>query len=343
MHGERVSRRPRLGRSAGRKDHRLTGPRLTKDRGVGDCCARPARSRRWQLDGLSDEFMVVAWDAPAAGRSAVPPERFSLDGYADLQAGPLRCLPRSPSTDFTGRSSTGRSRARWVVSGSGGVGRGAVAQRRTGRLRGSDPYWGRFRAPRVTPPGEGAPRSRGGLVACRPMAGSRSCARKLHRLARDPPLPGRVTDLVWRRGVTAVGSAGAPLPSGTRELPPRPRVTRRFRRRLREQVAEGAAPRGVVRCEQTRRHEVSRTFRGRPTSSPSAGSGVPAAGARSTRPSTAAGASGRGGSRRRCRDARRRQPSLRGAPPAPAAREARAGGGGGLVRSLRGVPGGDPP
>jgi len=47
---------------------------------------------RWQLDGLSDEFTVVAWDAPGAGRSTDPPERFGLDGYADCLAGFLKKL-----------------------------------------------------------------------------------------------------------------------------------------------------------------------------------------------------------------------------------------------------------
>jgi pimeloyl-ACP methyl ester carboxylesterase len=42
---------------------------------------------RRQLDGLSDEFTVVAWDAPGAGQSSDPPERFGLDGYADCLAG----------------------------------------------------------------------------------------------------------------------------------------------------------------------------------------------------------------------------------------------------------------
>jgi pimeloyl-ACP methyl ester carboxylesterase len=41
---------------------------------------------RGQLDGLSDEFTVVAWDAPGAGRSSDPPERFGLDDYADCLA-----------------------------------------------------------------------------------------------------------------------------------------------------------------------------------------------------------------------------------------------------------------
>src|SRR6187455_3028904 len=47
---------------------------------------------RRQLDGLSDEFTVVAWDAPGAGRSTDPPERFGLDGYADCLAGFLEKL-----------------------------------------------------------------------------------------------------------------------------------------------------------------------------------------------------------------------------------------------------------
>ena len=42
---------------------------------------------RGQLDGLCDEFTVVAWDAPGAGGSSDPPERFGLDGYADCLAG----------------------------------------------------------------------------------------------------------------------------------------------------------------------------------------------------------------------------------------------------------------
>jgi len=47
---------------------------------------------RRQLDGLCDEFTVVAWDAPGAGRSTDPPELFGLDGYADCLAGFLQEL-----------------------------------------------------------------------------------------------------------------------------------------------------------------------------------------------------------------------------------------------------------
>ena len=60
------------------------GPALVLLHGyVGD---GPTTWRR-QLDGLCDEFTVVAWDAPGAGRSSDPPERFGLDGYADCLAG----------------------------------------------------------------------------------------------------------------------------------------------------------------------------------------------------------------------------------------------------------------
>ena len=46
-----------------------------------------ATTWRRQLDDLSDEFTVVAWDAPGAGGSADPPASFGLAGYADCLAG----------------------------------------------------------------------------------------------------------------------------------------------------------------------------------------------------------------------------------------------------------------
>jgi len=45
-----------------------------------------------QLEGLSDEFTVVAWDAPGAGRSASVPEAFRLADHADCLAGFLAAL-----------------------------------------------------------------------------------------------------------------------------------------------------------------------------------------------------------------------------------------------------------
>ena len=55
---------------------------------VGD---GPATWRR-QMDELSDEFTVVAWDAPGAGRSSDPPEAFGMAGYADCLAGFIDAL-----------------------------------------------------------------------------------------------------------------------------------------------------------------------------------------------------------------------------------------------------------
>jgi pimeloyl-ACP methyl ester carboxylesterase len=66
-----------------------TGPPLVLLHGyVGD----GATTWRRQLDELSDEYTVVAWDAPGAGRSTDPPERFGIDGYADSLAGFLEKL-----------------------------------------------------------------------------------------------------------------------------------------------------------------------------------------------------------------------------------------------------------
>ena len=66
-----------------------TGPAVALAHGfVGD-----ARST-WgsQIESLSDEFTVIAWDAPGAGGSTDPPEDFGMDAYADCLAGLLRAL-----------------------------------------------------------------------------------------------------------------------------------------------------------------------------------------------------------------------------------------------------------
>lgn len=54
----------------------------------------PVDSREWrrQIDGLSDEFIVVAWDAPGAGRSSDPPETFRLADWADCLAAFIEAL-----------------------------------------------------------------------------------------------------------------------------------------------------------------------------------------------------------------------------------------------------------
>jgi pimeloyl-ACP methyl ester carboxylesterase len=66
-----------------------TGPPVALAHGfVGD-----ARST-WdsQIEGLADEFTVIAWDAPGAGKSSDPPEGFGMDDYADCLAAFLRAL-----------------------------------------------------------------------------------------------------------------------------------------------------------------------------------------------------------------------------------------------------------
>jgi len=45
-----------------------------------------------QIEALSDEFTVVAWDGPGAGRSADPPASFRMPDYADCLAGFMATL-----------------------------------------------------------------------------------------------------------------------------------------------------------------------------------------------------------------------------------------------------------
>ncbi len=51
-------------------------------------------SRAWrdQLEDLSDEFMVVVWDAPGCGSSSDPPDTFRLADYAYFLAGLIEAL-----------------------------------------------------------------------------------------------------------------------------------------------------------------------------------------------------------------------------------------------------------
>jgi pimeloyl-ACP methyl ester carboxylesterase len=58
-----------------------------------------ADSRFWrrQLAGLSDEFTVVAWDEPGAGRSSDPPESFGIADYADCLAEFIDSLDLAPA------------------------------------------------------------------------------------------------------------------------------------------------------------------------------------------------------------------------------------------------------
>ena len=56
-------------------------------------------SRIWQpqLTGLSDEFTVVAWDEPGAGRSSDLPTGFILADYADCLAALIEALALGPA------------------------------------------------------------------------------------------------------------------------------------------------------------------------------------------------------------------------------------------------------
>jgi pimeloyl-ACP methyl ester carboxylesterase len=59
--------------------------------------AEDGRSWRPQLEGLSDEFTVVAWDEPGAGRSSDLPEGFELPDFADCLAALIEALGLGPA------------------------------------------------------------------------------------------------------------------------------------------------------------------------------------------------------------------------------------------------------
>ena len=70
------------------------GPSLVLLQGfVGD--ARSTWSH--QIDHLSDEYTVVAWDAPGAGGSADPPESFRMPDFADCLARFVDALELAPA------------------------------------------------------------------------------------------------------------------------------------------------------------------------------------------------------------------------------------------------------
>lgn len=63
-----------------------SGPSLVLVHGA----ATDSRSWQPQLGDLSDEFTVVAWDEPGAGRSSRVPEEFTLADFADALAAVVR-------------------------------------------------------------------------------------------------------------------------------------------------------------------------------------------------------------------------------------------------------------
>ena len=54
--------------------------------------AEDGRAWRLQVEGLADEFEVIAWDAPGCGASSDVPETWRLPDYADALAGFLGAL-----------------------------------------------------------------------------------------------------------------------------------------------------------------------------------------------------------------------------------------------------------
>jgi transposase len=78
---------------------------------------------------------------------------------------------------------------------------------------------------------------------------------------RDLPLAGRVTHLVWRKRRYGCAGCGRTFTESQPELPPRQRVTRRFRRHLFERARGGGAHAEVARDERTTRYQVARAFR----------------------------------------------------------------------------------
>ncbi|MGA8048429.1 MAG: alpha/beta hydrolase [Dermatophilaceae bacterium] len=69
------------------------GPPLVLAHGAGE------DGRIWQpqMAGLADEFTVVAWDEPGAGRSSDLPEGFALAGFADALATVIDTLADGPA------------------------------------------------------------------------------------------------------------------------------------------------------------------------------------------------------------------------------------------------------
>lgn len=65
--------------------------------------AQDGRSWQPQLDGLADEFTVVAWDEPGAGLSGDPPEGYALRDFVDglaVRVEGARQMLTAPEVDF---------------------------------------------------------------------------------------------------------------------------------------------------------------------------------------------------------------------------------------------------
>src|SRR5919198_3528048 len=78
---------------------------------------------------------------------------------------------------------------------------------------------------------------------------------------RALPIAGKTVRLRWRKRRYRCHGCRRTFTESHAELPSRQRVTRRYRRRLRERVVGGAAHAEVARCERTTRYQVQRAFR----------------------------------------------------------------------------------
>jgi pimeloyl-ACP methyl ester carboxylesterase len=121
-------------------------------------------SRAWrpQLEGLSDDFTVIAWDAPGAGQSPDPPERFGITDWADCLAGLL---------DFAGVGSAHIVGLSW-----GGILAQEFYRRQPRRVRTlvlADTYAG-WRGSLSAARSEERRRPAYGILCCQPPSSSRS-------------------------------------------------------------------------------------------------------------------------------------------------------------------------
>ncbi len=78
---------------------------------------------------------------------------------------------------------------------------------------------------------------------------------------RDLPIGGRRTHLFWRKRRYRCAGCERTFTESHPELPTRQRVTRRFRRSLRERVGEGGAHAEIARTEKTTHYQVRRAFK----------------------------------------------------------------------------------
>jgi pimeloyl-ACP methyl ester carboxylesterase len=74
-------------------DQRGDGPPLVLLHGGLD----DSRLWRWQLEGLSDEFTVAAWDAPGGGRSSDAPAHWRMAEWAECAAAWIEAADISPA------------------------------------------------------------------------------------------------------------------------------------------------------------------------------------------------------------------------------------------------------